>query len=61
MKQATIKDVAEKAGVSITTVSFVLNNSNPRISVRTREKVLKVVEELNYHSNKLAASIIQFK
>lgn len=58
MKQATIKDVAEKAGVSITTVSFVLNNSNPRISVRTREKVLKVVEELNYHSNKLAASMV---
>lgn len=58
MRQITIKDVAERAGVSITTVSFVLNNSNPRISEKTREKVLQVVEELDYHSNKLAASMV---
>lgn len=61
MKQATIKDVARKAGVSITTVSFVLNNSNPRISAETRERVLQAVKELDYHSNKLAASMVTRK
>lgn len=61
MRQATIKDVAERAGVSITTVSFVLNNSNTRISAETRDRVLQAVKELDYHSNKLAASMVTKK
>ncbi|MDC3415875.1 LacI family DNA-binding transcriptional regulator [Aquibacillus salsiterrae] len=45
----TIKDVAEKSGVSITTVSRVLNN-DPNLSVtdETREKVYEVADKLNY-------------
>lgn len=43
----TIIDVAEKAGVSVTTVSRVINNS-PSVSREKREKVLKVIQELNY-------------
>ncbi len=46
----TIKDVAKAAGVSIATVSYVLNN-DPRIKKETAEKVLKVSNELNYVAN----------
>lgn len=49
----TIRDVAKAANVSPSTVSRVLNN-NPRISDRTKKKVLKVIKELNYHPNNLA-------
>ena len=43
----TIKDVAKRAGVSIATVSRVLNG-NPHVSEDTRKKVLKAVRELGY-------------
>lgn len=43
----TIIDVAQKAGVSVTTVSRVINNS-PSVSREKREKVLEVIQELNY-------------
>lgn len=42
--------VASEAGVSKTTVSFVLNN-NPTISAATREKVLHIIKQLGYHPN----------
>ncbi len=44
---ATIRDVAKKAGVSVTTVSRVLNDS-PKVSRETREKVLKAMKELGF-------------
>src|SRR4051812_9609919 len=49
IKMVTIKDIAEKASVSIATVSRVLNN-DPLLSVSddTRKKVLEVVNKLNY-------------
>lgn len=53
---ATIKDVAEHAGVSITTVSRILNNRGP-ISEKTREKVQKVMKELNYQPNEMARAL----
>ena len=43
----TIKDIAKSAGVSHTTVSRVLNNSD-LVSPATREKVLKIIDELDY-------------
>lgn len=46
----TIKDVARRAGVSITTASYVLNNKG-NISAATRRRVLATAEELNYHPN----------
>ena len=46
----TIKQVAEKAGVGIGTVSRVLNNS-PQISEATKKKVNKAIKELNYVPN----------
>ena len=45
-----IYDVSEHAGVSIATVSRVLNG-NPNVSEKTREKVLKVMDELGYTPN----------
>jgi LacI family transcriptional regulator len=44
---ATLKQVAERAGVTLSTASFVLND-NPRVAPETRELVLKAVRELKY-------------
>ena len=53
---STIKQVAEKAGVSISTVSKVLKNYT-NISEETRTKVLKAVKELNYVPNSTASHL----
>lgn len=53
----TIKDVAKKAGVSISTVSRVINNSKP-VSLEVRQKVLKAIEELGYKPNEVARSLV---
>ena len=55
--RATIKDVAKAAGVSRTTVSFIINNKPVSISQSTREKVLRVIKELDYRPNQLAVSL----
>lgn len=54
-----IKDVAKLAGVSIGTVSNVLNDSKP-VSDELRNRVLAAVEELNYTKN-VAASALKTK
>ncbi len=56
--RATIRDVAKQAGVSHTTVSWVIHN-DPRITPQTKEKVLKVIAEMNYHPNYLARSLVR--
>ena len=53
---STIKEVAERAGVSISTVSKVLKNYS-NISEDTRQKVLKAVKELNYIPNTTASNL----
>ncbi|WP_408009817.1 LacI family DNA-binding transcriptional regulator [Pseudalkalibacillus sp. A8] len=47
---ANIRDVAKTAGVSVTTVSRVLNN-HPYVSEEKRKLVLEAIEEMNYHIN----------
>lgn len=51
-----IYDVSAHAGVSIATVSRVLNG-NPNVSEKTREKVLKVMDELGYTPNIFARGL----
>ncbi|MEJ6952617.1 LacI family DNA-binding transcriptional regulator, partial [Natronospora cellulosivora (SeqCode)] len=60
MKNVTIKDVAKKAGVSPSTVSRVLSDSN-RISPKTKEKVRRVMKEIGYHQNAIARSLVTQK
>ena len=52
----SIKDVAEHAGVAISTVSKVLNHY-PNVSERTRKQVEKAIEELHYVLNTIAAAL----
>jgi LacI family transcriptional regulator len=52
----TLKDIAERAGVTSATVSMVINNK-PNISENTRKKVLKIAKELNYYPNVIARGL----
>jgi len=56
-KKPTIKDIARAAKVSTTAVSMALNN-RPRIGPETRERILRIVKELNYRPNIVARSLV---
>ena len=53
---ATIRDVAKRAGVSIATVSYVINGSKP-VAPATATRVRRAMEELDYHPNAAAQSL----
>ena len=53
---ATIYEVSELAGVSLATVSRVMNESG-RVSDKTRQKVLSAMEQLDYRPNSIAQSL----
>lgn len=48
----TIRDIAELAGVSTSTVSRVINNEN--VGKKTKQKVLKIIEKYDYYPNTYA-------
>ncbi|HHW08442.1 MAG TPA: LacI family transcriptional regulator [Firmicutes bacterium] len=52
----TMRDVAKKAGVSIATVSAVVNNNKP-VSTPLRRRVLTAIEELGYRPNLMARAL----
>jgi LacI family transcriptional regulator len=57
-RRVTSKDIARVAGVSQTTVSFVLNNKYPeKVSEATRARVLKAMEDLDYRPDIIAQSM----
>ncbi|EHI70094.1 LacI family DNA-binding transcriptional regulator [Streptococcus ictaluri] len=61
-KKVTIKDVAREAGVSVATVSYIINNrEDQKISPETRNKVLQMINLLNYRPNQAAKSLVTQK
>lgn len=54
----TIKDVAKKAGVSISTVSKVIHDS-PTISKATKQRIKEIMKELNYYPNIIGRSLVR--
>ena len=60
MINATIYDVARAAGVSLATVSRVLNNPE-KVKDETRQRVLKVIKELGYRPNVIARGLASRK
>ena len=54
--RTTIKMIAERAGVSIGTVDRVLHD-RPYVKAEVRERVLRVMEELDYHPNRMASAL----
>ncbi len=59
--RATITDIAEKTGLSITTISQVLNNKGQRFSKKTRDQIIEAARELNYRPNQLAVGLLTKK
>lgn len=53
---STIKDVAKKAGVSISTASYALNDL-PNVHPDTKKRILEAAKELNYHPNGVARNL----
>ncbi len=49
-KDVQMRDVAERAGVSISTVSHIVNNTRP-VAAETRTRVLAAISELNFYKN----------
>ncbi len=58
-KRATrMQDIAQRAGVSVNTVSLALRNS-PRISQKTTRKIQRLAEEMNYRRNPMVSALFQ--
>lgn len=59
MKKVSIKDIAQKAGVSNAAVSLVLSGKakNGRVSKEKAEQIKQIADELNYQPNGLARSL----
>lgn len=55
----TLKDIAAKTGLSVATVSRVLNNTADEVGIaqKTQEEVRRVARELNYRPNKVARNL----
>lgn len=59
-KRATMQDIANLCGVSVATVSYVINNSEKEhIKHDTRLKILTVAKQLNYIPNAKRSSLHQ--
>lgn len=56
-KRSTRRDVADLAGVSVATVSYVVNDGPRPVSEETRERVLVAIEQLRYRPHAIARSL----
>lgn len=59
--KVTIKDIAKECGVSITTVSRVLNNVEGSCSIDTEKRIQEAIIKLEYHPNPIARSLVTKK
>lgn len=59
--KVTIDDVARMAGVSKTTVSRILNGNYSQATEETKEKVLKIIRDVNYRPNPMARGLKQMR
>ena len=57
----TIKDIANETGLSVATISLVLNNKANKISDKTKKLVMETANRLNYHPNQLAIGLVKQK
>lgn len=58
MNLTTIKDIAKKTNLSISSVSIILNNRASRIPKSTRDMVIKTAKEMNYRPNQAAIALV---
>ncbi len=59
-RRITLRDIAEEVGMSHVTVSLALRN-DPKISEKTRKKILKVAEELGYRPDPMLTSLARYR
>ena len=59
-KRVTVRDIAKVAGVSVASVSNVLNGVD-KVSEETRERIIQVMLDLDYHPNLVARSLSKRK
>jgi len=57
---ARMKDIAERVGVSVTTISHVINKTRP-VAAETRKQVLEAIRELNFYKNAHARRLARGK
>ena len=58
-KRATIRDVARECGVSVTTVSVVLNNAPRPVREEVRQRVIAMAQKLDYHPSAVARGLVR--
>ena len=56
---ATIRDVARESGVSVATVSYVLNDGPRPVRAETRQRVLETMRRLDYHPHAMARGLVR--
>ena len=60
-KTITLRDIAQRAGVGVSTVSYVLNGHADHVSPATQVQILNIARELGYRPNAIARSMVRKK